>query len=86
MPSPSFVAVYFVDVGSKSALSMSTRSVPAAISEPSPPITPATALGFSASAITSIVSSSFRSTPSSVLIVSPGLASRTMISRPASVR
>ena len=78
--------VFFVEMGSKSADSMSTWSVPAAISLPSPPITPATALGFSASQMRSIDSSRSRSLPSSVRIFSPGRASRTTIVFPASVR
>ena len=78
--------MFFVETGSKSADSRSTWSVPSTISLPSPPITPATADGFSASQIMSIVSSSFLSCPSSVFIVSPGFAFLTTICRPASVR
>ena len=70
--------------GSNSADSISTRSVPSAISESSPPITPATADGFSASQISSMFPSSSRSMPSSVFILSPARALRTTILRPAS--
>ena len=63
--------------GSKSALSSITVFVPAAISESAPPITPAMQFGFSVSQMTSIDGSSLRTTPSSVLIVSPSFAQRT---------
>ena len=71
--------------GSKSADSIRTCVVPGAISESSPPITPATAEGFSASQMRSIFSSSLRSCPSSVFIVSFARAARTTILRPASL-
>ena len=71
----------FVEVVSKSALSSMTVVVPGAMPESSPPMMPATAFGFSASQIISIVGSSLRTTPSSVIICSPSFASRTTIVR-----
>ena len=58
---------------------------PSPISVSSPPMIPAIATARSASAITRSDSSRRRSTPSSVRIVSPGFARRTMIFPPASV-
>ena len=71
------------DVALKYALSNTTRVVDADTSEAAPPITPAMACARSRSAITSMSGSSLRSTPSSVVIVSPGFARRTRISPPA---
>ena len=60
--------------------------MPGAMPESSPPMMPATALGRSESQIISIEGSSFRSTPSRVLIVSPSRASRTTMVRSLSRR
>ena len=59
-------------VGSKFAASRSTSVVDSPISVSSPPMIPAIATARSASAITRSLSSSLRSTPSSVWITSPG--------------
>ena len=65
------------------ALEARPSVVAADTSDAAPPITPATACARSRSAMTSMSGSSVRSTPSSVVIVSPGLARRTRISAPA---
>ena len=65
--------------GSKCAPSRRTRVVFSEIAVASPPMTPARATGFSASAITRCWGVSARATPSSVTSVSPARARRTMI-------
>ena len=60
-------------------------SSPAEISESPPPITPASALPRSRSAMRRSSGESARSLPSSVTIFSPGRAVRTTISRPATL-
>ena len=65
------------------AASISTRVVPAWTSERAPPITPAIDVGPSASSITTMSASSVRSTSSSVVIVSPSRARRTISVPPA---
>ncbi len=67
--------------GANQADSSSTRVVPAEISESPPPITPASALPRSRSAMRRSSGSSVRSLPSRVTIFSPGRAVRTTISR-----
>ena len=57
--------------------------VPAETSELAPPMTPATATGFSASQMRSVLSGRVRSTSSSVVTVSPGVLARTMMVSPA---
>ncbi len=70
---------------SQLAASISTRVVPSRTSERSPPIRPAIEVGPSSSAISRTRSSSVRSTSSSVVIVSPSRARRT-VSRPPATR
>ena len=70
---------------SKFAHSISTVVVASDTSLHSAPINPATADGFSASAMTSVSVSSTRSCPSSVVTRSPAVARRTTISRPATL-
>jgi hypothetical protein len=82
---PSPLLVRRTEAGLKQALSNTTVRVDDDTSEAAPPMTPATAWARSRSAMTSISGSSFRSTPSSVLIVSPFAARRTRISDPPSV-
>ena len=65
------------------AASISTRVVPSLTSERAPPMIPAIDVGPSASSITSICESSVRSTSSSVVIVSPSRARRTVSEPPA---
>ena len=60
------------------AASISTRVVDSRTSERSPPIRPAIDVGPSSSAISRTLSSSVRSTSSSVVILSPGRARRTV--------
>ena len=81
--SPSFFDVLRTLTGLKQALSINTRVVPASISELSPPMTPATATGFSPSQIMSISASRVRSLPSRVTKASPAAAVRTTIRFPA---
>ena len=71
--------------GWNQADSRSTRVVPAEISESPPPITPASALPRSRSAMRRSSGSSARSLPSRVTSFSPGRAVRTTISRPATL-
>ena len=77
---PRAVAVRRTDGPLKQALSKRTIAVSPTISEFSPPMTPATATGFSVSQMQSISGVRFLSVPSSVRITSPGLARRTRIS------
>ena len=79
---PSFFAVSLTETGSKYADSKTTVEVSSIIPLYSPPITPATATGFSESAITSISGESSLVTPSSVVIVSPASAFLTMMEEP----
>ena len=81
---PSFLLVARIAAGRKFALSSSTSVVVSLIPLCSPPITPATAIGLAASAITSICGSSARSTPSRVRIFSPGFGCRTTMRPSAS--
>ena len=85
MRSPSRIDDACVVGPSKFAHSISTVVVCAVTSLHSAPIRPATADGFSASAITSVSVSSVRAWPSSVVTGSPAVARRTMISRPATL-
>ena len=64
------------------AISIRTRVVLSETSEIWPPMIPAIPLGPSASQTIAMSGSSSRSTPSSVVIVSPGSARRTMILLP----
>ena len=81
---PNVLLVRRTEVGLKQALSSTTDRVEADTSESAPPITPATATGAAASAITSISGVSARSWPSSVRIFSPGAAVRTRMAGPTS--
>ena len=71
---PSFLAVVLTLAPSKQADSNTTVVVSSMMPLYSPPITPATATGFSASAMTNISSESSLTSPSRVVIVSPALA------------
>ena len=64
------------------AASISTRVVESDTSEISPPMIPAIPLGPSASQTSATSGSKARSTPSSVAIVSPSAARRTIIREP----
>ena len=86
MRSPIFLAPQRTVTPSKIAASYTTVGVSSRISELRPPMTPATAMPPSLSAITSIELSSVRSTSSSVVSFSPSCARRTVISRPRMVR
>ena len=74
---PNALAVRRTQVPLKQADSNTMVVVSSIIPLYSPPITPATATGFSVSAITSIFSVSSRVSPSRVVMVSPALALRT---------
>ena len=76
---PSFLAVIRTELPLKQADSKTTVWVFSLMPLCSPPMTPATALAFSLSAITSISSLRVLSTPSSVWMVSPETALRTII-------
>ena len=79
MRRPSARVVRRIFVRSNAAISNRTVVVPSVISDSSPPITPAMPVALVWSAIISISGVSARSLPSSVVMVSPGLARRTMI-------
>ena len=79
---PSFLAVFLTESFAKFADSKTTVVVSSMIPLYSPPITPATATGFSASAITSISSVSSLSIPSRVIIFSPFTAFLTFMALP----
>ena len=79
---PSFCAVFLTEEPKNAALSNTIVFVSSTIPEYSPPITPATAIGFSLSQIASISGVSSCSTPSSVVIFSPARAFLTTISLP----
>ena len=83
MRRPSFLAVVRTDGPLKQADSKTIMLVSSMMPLYSPPMTPATAEGFFASAMTSISGERTRSTPSRVMIVSPGLALRTTILPPS---
>ena len=72
-------AVLRIWIGSKLAASINTFVVFSSISVSNPPITPASAMGFSPSVMTISESSKGRSTSSSVTIRSPSLARRVSI-------
>ncbi len=80
---PRAVAVRRMEGPEKLALSKRTMAVSPTISLFAPPITPATATGFSTSQMHSMFSVSFLSPPSSVVIVSPARARRIWISPPS---
>ena len=77
---PRAVAVRRMEVPLKFALSKSTIAVSPTISLFSPPMTPATATGFSVSQMQSMEGVSAREVPSSVRMLSPSRARRTWIS------
>ncbi len=85
MCSPCRRAVRRTPLASNIALSSRMRVVTSETSLVWPPITPASATGFSASAMTRSSAVSLRSLPSSVVIGSPSCARRTMILWPASL-
>ena len=74
---PSFLAVVRTEAPLKQADSNTTVWVSSMMPLYSPPMTPATAAGFSSSQITSISGERVRSTPSRVTMLSPALALRT---------
>ena len=76
---PSERAVFRTAPGLKCALSRRMRVVFSEIAVARPPMTPARATGFTASAITRCCGVSVRSTPSSVTSISPAFARRTTI-------
>ena len=79
---PSAAAVRRTLVPLKFAPSKTTMAVSPTISELAPPMTPATATGFCSSQMQSIFGVSLRAVPSSVSMVSPSRAVRTMICLP----
>ena len=82
MRSPSAFEVRMMFGPTQVAASISTRVVESDTSEISPPMMPAMPLGPSASHTSAMSELKVRSTPSSVAIVSPSCARRTMIRRP----
>ena len=83
MRSASFVEVRWRFGPFQFAASISTRVVVSRTSERAPPIRPAIEVGPSSSAISSTLGSSLRSMSSSVVIVSPSVARRTVSLPPA---
>ena len=81
--SASFVEVRWRLGPCQFAASISTRVVVSRTSERAPPIRPAIEVGPSSSAISSTLGSSLRSMSSSVVIVSPSVARRTVSLPPA---
>ena len=79
---PRAMAVFRTEVPLKFADSKMMVFVSSTISEFSPPMTPARATGFSASAMTSMLGVSLRLAPSRVMSLSPASARRTTILPP----
>ena len=77
--SPVFLDVFLTVSGLKYALSRSMFVVPSLTSVSAPPMTPASATGFSPSQIRRSSAESFLSTPSKVVMVSPSSACLTTI-------
>ena len=82
---PSFREVFRMLAELKQALSSRTSVVSPLTPEYSPPMIPARAMGFSASAMTRLASESSSSLPSRVTIFSPGFARRATTRRPESL-
>ena len=83
---PSFLAVMRTELPLKLADSKMMVLVSSLMPEYSPPMTPATAEGFSVSQITSMSGESLCSVPSRVVMLSPSRALRTTILPPATYR